>query len=470
MNNVSAYIWNFISKFGGQLLWLITTMVLSRFLAPSEFGVIGVLSIIFMVANTLTESGLGGALVIQKELLKEDCSTISVFNIVVSILIYIIIFICAETIEAFYAVDGLANVTRILSLVFVINAWGIVPRTILYRELRFKAMCVISLIAVTISAIIAIILAFFDFGVYSLVSYQLVLALINTIGLFMMSHYRLCLKFRMSSFRKLFGFGFYTTITGVLDTIYENILAAVFGKFLNITQAGYLSQAKKIEEASAQSILSTVNNTAFPILAKKKNDIEAFKKEADTIITTVPLLIFPLLVIIGIYSKEIIGILFGEKWLPASEYLSLLVFAGAFMIYDAINRNFIKSLGCVDRLFIYTIIKRTIGCCVIITFAVVSVHMILYGYIISAIFGFLLNCQLYSKIIKERLLKNIVQSLKSMAIILPLFLCIYCIYIIMPNIIIKIIASILLLSIYYLYMLPVLGVNIVAKIKSKLNI
>lgn len=80
MNNISAYIWNFISKFGGQVLWLITTMVLSRFLVPSEFGVIGVLSIIFMVANTLTESGLGGALVIQKELSKEDCSTISVFN------------------------------------------------------------------------------------------------------------------------------------------------------------------------------------------------------------------------------------------------------------------------------------------------------------------------------------------------------------------------------------------------------
>lgn len=466
MNNISAYIWNFASKFGGQLLWLLTTMVLSRFLTPSDFGIVGVLSIIFMVANTLTESGLGGALVIQKELLKEDCSTISVFNIIVSIAIYALIFISADKIEAFYAVEGLADVTRIISLVFVINAWGIVPRTILYRELRFRTMCIVSLTAVLISAIVAIILAFYDFGVYALVVYQIVLAIVNTVGLYIMSHYRLSFKFSLYSFRKLFGFGFYTTITGVLDTIYENILSAVFGKFLSITQAGYLSQAKKIEEASAQSLLSTVNNTAFPILAKKKNNIEDFKQEADVIIKSVPLLIFPALITIAVFSKEIISILFGKKWLPASEYLSMLVFAGMFMIFDAINRNFIKSLGNVDRLFVFTVIKRTIGCCIIILSAIVSVHMVLYGYVLSAFIGFMLNCYLYSKLINESLIVNAKKSLYSLLILSPLFICIYGIYLFVPLLSLKMFMCVLLLIIFYICILPKLGIDIISKIKK----
>lgn len=469
MNNISAYIWNFINKFGSQFLWLITTIILARFLSPDEFGVIGVLSIVFMVANTLTESGLGGALVIQRDLQKVDCSTISVFNIVVSLLIYSVIFFFSNEIEAFYKVDGLARVTRFLSLVFVINAWGIVPRTIMYRDLKFKAMCIISLIAVTISSFVAIILAYFNYGVYALVSYQLVLALINTIGLFIWSHYRFDFHFSKTSFRKLFSFGFYTTITGILDTVYENILATLFGKFLSIAQAGLFSQAKKIEEASSQSLLSTVNNTAFPILAKKKEDLESFKKEADTIIKVVPLLIFPMLMTIGVFSKEIVLVLFGEKWLLASGYLSLLVIAGMCMIYDAINRNFIKSLGKVENLFVYTIAKRVLGCSIIILFAFVSVRMVLYGYIISAFLGFLLNCHLYSKLIGENLFLNIQKSLKSLIVLIPLYLCLYLGYIVIPNTFIKIIISLALLSFFYIVVLPQYGINILSRIKLLLN-
>lgn len=469
MNNLNAYIWNFINKFGSQLIWLVTTMVLARFLSAEEFGVIGVLSIIFMVANTLTESGLGGALVIQTNLKKEDCSTISVFNIVVSISIYIIIFVFADKIESFYNVDGLAHVTRVLSLVFVINAWGIVPRTIMYRELRFKVMCIVSLIAVTISSIVAIILAYFGFGVYALVSYQLIVALINTMGLYMCSHYHADFHFSMASFRKLFGFGFYTTITGVLDTVYENILATIFGKFLNITQAGYLSQAKKIEEATAQSLLSTVNNTAFPILAKKTNDLDSFKKEADSIITMVPLLVFPILMTIGVFSKEIICIMFGEKWLPASEYLSLLVIAGLFMIFDAINRNFIKSLGMVKKLFVYTVIKRVIGCGVIILFAFMSVHVVLYGYILSALLGFILNCHLYSKLVGENFFFNMRKSLKSLSALLPLYLCLYLIYVLIQNELFRIMICLVLLTFFYIVILPQYGIDILAKIKSLIH-
>ena len=265
MKNVGAYVWNFTAKFGAQVLWLVTTMILARFLTPDDFGTIGILSILFLVANTLTESGLGGALVIQKELLKTDCSTISVFNIAISASIYAIVFVCANWIEAFYNVDNLATLTRVLSLVFVIGAFGIVPRTILFHQLRFKELCIISLSAVVISAICAILLAINNAGVYSLVAYQLVQVTINTIGCIWASRYKLSLHFAIASFKKLFSFGFYTTITGVVDTIYENIMAAIFGKYLNVTQAGYLSQAKRIEEASSQALLMTVNGTAFPI-------------------------------------------------------------------------------------------------------------------------------------------------------------------------------------------------------------
>lgn len=464
MQNIGAYIWNFVSKFGSQLLWLLTTMILARFLSPEEFGIIGVLSIIFMVANTLTESGLGGALVIEKEIKDEDCATIFVFNIAVSSLIYSIIFVSANVIEQFYNVVGLAKITRVLSLVFVINAWAIVPRTILCHQLRFKEMCVVTISNVVVSSIVAVLMAYNGAGVYALIAYQLLYALVNAVSYIILSKYRFPLRFHWSNFKRLFSFGFFTTLTGVVDTIYENMMAAVFGKYLSVAQAGYLSQAKKIEEASSQSLLATVNNTAFPLLAKKKDNIVEFKREANAIQKTIPLLIFPILVSISIYSNEVITILFGERWLPASGYLSVLVFAGIFMILDAINRNFIKSLGFVDVLFRFTLYKRLAGILIILLFAIVSIEYILYGYVASALIGVLFNCNLYSNKVGENTRGFILFTFKQCMPVIPLYLMMYLIHHGVPNLIFSCALSVALLLIYYIVVLPRLGVNLSEKL------
>ena len=102
MHNIESYIWNFINKFGTQIVWLITTIILARYLSPEDFGMIGVLSLVFMVANTLSEAGLGGALIIQKEIREKDCSTIFTFNMVVSCMLYIVVFLLSNSIERFY--------------------------------------------------------------------------------------------------------------------------------------------------------------------------------------------------------------------------------------------------------------------------------------------------------------------------------------------------------------------------------
>lgn len=465
MQNVSAYIWNFVGKFGSQVLYLLTTMVLARYLSPEDFGIIGILSIIFMVANTLTESGLGGALVIEKEITKEDCATIFLFNTIVSSTIYLVLLLCADSIERFYEVNGLSNITRILGLVFVINSFGIVPRTILYRQLRFKGLCIITLIGVIVSSVVSIVMAIYDFGTYALVAYQISLALVVTLGTIILSRYKFPLGFRWGRFKKFFNFGYYTTITGIVDTVYENIIASIFGKYLSVSDAGYLTQAKKLEEASSQSLLSTVNNTAFPILAKYKDDLPAFKKEADTIILTIPLILSPALIILCLFSKEIIMLLFGEKWLPASDYLTILVIAGFFMILDSINRNFIKSLGFVKYLFRATIFKRTLGCIIIIISGLISIKYILYGYVLSAALGFSINCILYARLIKNGVWHVFIRSTRwiipiSLLSIISMIIQQTCNYLF-----VKLILMGTLLIIYYLQVLPLYGIKTIDIVK-----
>lgn len=469
MYNVSAYIWNLIAKFGSQFIWLVTTIILARFLSPDEFGVIGILSLLCMVANTLTESGLGGALVIQKEILKEDCSTISVFNIVVSITIYVIIFILADFIESFYGISNLSEITKVLSLVFVISAFCIVPRTVLFHRLCFKELCVISLAAVLLGALVSICIAWRGGGVYALVAYQLVQASINTIGCILASKYTISFRFYWKSFKKLFSFGFYTTITGVVDTVYENIMTAIYGKFLSVAQAGFLSQAKRIEEASSQSLLMAINNTAFPILAKYKDRIDDFVAEASSIQKTIAYIICPLLFLICVYSQELIQLLFGAQWLPASSYLSVLVLASVFIIFDSLSRNFIKSLGRVEVLLKITIVKRIIGCLLMLIFGLISVHLIIYAYLISAIVGVIINYVTYSKIINTSLLSVIRELLSPFILVLPICFFVFFTHLLLTNIFFNIIVTCITYSLYFFVFLPKNGIDVLSLLKVSIN-
>lgn len=449
MKNIGSYIWNFISKFSAQILWLITTMVLTRYLTPDDFGMIGVLSLIFMVANILSEAGLGGALVIQKELKEDDCSTIFTFNMVVSCSLYLLVLGLSNSIERFYEVEGLALVTRVICLVFVINAFACVPRTILYHRLQFKQLCIITIFSVVISSVISIVMAVMNFGVYSLVTYQISLAVLQLIGLLIVSKYRFVIAFRWSNFKSLFSFGFFTTFCGVIDTIYENLLAAIYGKCFNMTQAGYLSQAKKIEEASTQALLSTVNTTAFPILSKLKDDKAKFKLEALSIWKLIPILIFPILIVLMVYSKETILLLFGEQWLDASSYLSLLIIAGMFMIMDSITRNFIKSLGKVKELLYATVIKRIIACILIVVFAFISIDLIMYGYILSSIIGLIVNLYTYHTIGYISIGDIFKELIRPIIWILPLWALIVASYYCIPYLLLKLVVTILVILFYY---------------------
>lgn len=468
MHNISAYLWNFISKFGSQVLYLLTTMVLARYLLPEDFGVIGILSIIFMVANTLTESGLGGALVIEKEITKEDCATIFLFNIAVSGTIYLLLLLGSDFVERFYDVDGLAKIARILGLVFVINSFGIVPRTLLYRQLNFKGLCITTLAGVIAASVVSIILAIYNWGPYALVAYQITSASIITLGTIILSKYTFPLGFRTDRFKKFFNFGYYTTITGIIDTVYENIIASIFGKYLSVSDAGYLIQAKKLEEASSQSLIMTINNTAFPILSKYRSDLQFFKKEADTIIFTIPLIISPAFIVLCLFSKEIILLLFGDNWLPASDYLSILVIASLFMIMDAINRNFIKSLGFVKYLFHATILKRVIGCLIIFISGLISVQYILYGYVVSSIVGFTVNCIIYAKVIHANVLHVFVRSTRCLTHITILWIVSLLIDLCIGILSLKIVSIVVILIVYYVIVLPYYKIDIIGYIKQLL--
>lgn len=441
-------------------------MILARFLTPDAFGMVGVLSVFFMIARTLMDAGLGGSLVKEKEITEVDCSTIFVFNIFIGILLYILIFLFAQIIEDYFATPGLSIIVKVLCLMFIINSIGLVPWALLTRYLQFKEMTYINIIAVFCASIVAITLAIYNYGVYALVSYQLVSALIITILSFKVSHFKISCKFSIDSIRRLLPFGIFTTLVTTIDTIYENIATFLFGKYLNMQQAGYLSQAKRLEEVPSQSVAQAISSVAFPVLNQLRYNKEQFAEECKETFQNIMLLILPVLTIIAAFSQQVVLIVFGEQWIPASEYLSLLMFAAVFQIAETLNRAFIKSTTKVLELFKFTLIKRFIGIGLIIIALLIQPSYILYAYIISTFIGYLVNAYLLSKVT----VITFVSQLRLLFVtILPCGIY-YCISIVLehiyPSLIVQVIIGLTFIMLYYLIILKLYNINILSLVNK----
>ena len=469
MKNKKEYFWALIGKFIPQSIYLITTMILARYLSPDDFGMVGVLAIFFTVSSVLMDSGLGGSLIKENEIKRIDCSTIFVFNLAVSHILYLFLFVLSDNIEDYFAKDGLSKVVKLSSLVFVINSWGLVPKSLLQKELKFRIISNIGIISVIIAALGSVILGINGYGVYALVGYQLINALVQVVLLLYKANFFLSFKFSRTSFKKLIPFGLYTTLTHSIDTVYENIITSLFGKYFNLQQAGLLYQAKRLEEVPSHSLIVTINSVAFPVLTKLKDSPDDFIKEAKNIFILIISLITPLLLTISLFSKPIIILLYGDKWIEASPYLSILMFAGIFILAENVNRNFIKSLGQVSQLFKYTLIKRIVGISLIVLVILISPKYVLYAYIVSSFIGYIVNNYVYCHLMT-------LSSVTNFCILFKIFVPNAGYYIVMllvmyyvDNLIMQVLISLFLLLLYVMVLSKYMGWNLNSLFKLRVN-
>ena len=163
---VKGLFWSLIDSAFGQGLQFIFGIILARILSPAEFGLIGMMTFFLVIAQTFIDSGFTSALIRKPKCTQEDYSTVFYFNIVGSFFLYAVLFYSSKTIASFYQEPQIELLIKVMGLSIIINAFAIVQRTILTKNINFKLQTKISIIASIISGAIAIWMATTGFGVW----------------------------------------------------------------------------------------------------------------------------------------------------------------------------------------------------------------------------------------------------------------------------------------------------------------
>ncbi len=161
--------WYGIEVFGKQLLQIGITILLARLLEPEDFGLIGMVYIFVLVSSVIVDGGFAAALVYKKNIDSADKSTVFYTNIIISLLLYLLIFIFSESIASFYNQPQLKTIVRWLGLSIILASFNIVHYAMYSRRMDFKTPAKINLLALVISGTTAIIIALMGGRVWALV-------------------------------------------------------------------------------------------------------------------------------------------------------------------------------------------------------------------------------------------------------------------------------------------------------------
>ena len=334
---------------------------MARLLLPSDYGMIGMLTVFLQISQTFIDSGFSDALVQKKDRTETDLSTVFYFNIVISVLLYILLFIGAPYIAQFYRMPELTLVTRIIMLNLIFSSFAAVPKTILTIRIDFKSQSKISLISAVVSGVVGITMAYKGTGVWSLVVQSLLNALLIALLFFYYINWRPLKVFSKESFQRLFSFGSKLLFSRLIHVLYYNLYSLVIGRKYSSAELGYYTRAEQFAVFPSGNINAIISRVTFPILSNIQEDDERLALAYRKYIKLASFLIFPLMVGLAVLAKPLILLLLTEKWIMTVVLLQILCFDWMFDHLSIINLNLLYVKGRSDWALRLEIIKKSIA-------------------------------------------------------------------------------------------------------------
>ena len=394
---ISGMIWSAVQKFGNMGISFVSNIVLARMLTPEDYGCIGMLAIFIVVSNTFVDGGFGSALIQKKDPTQEDYSTIFWWNIFISSVLYGVLYLSAPFIAEFYHMELLSSILRVQGIVLIINSLNIIQTNQLRKQLKFKRLANVTIIAHIIAAVSAIILAWKGWGVWALVAQQIIASSFISILLWILNKWMPDFSFSKESFKQLFSFGSFILISNLINTFCNNIQGLLIGRFFSPAVMGYYTQAHKLEAIASQSFSSVVDQVSYPVLSKFQNDNNVLKSVLQRLLVSLSFVTFPMMLILILVAEPLILLLYGEQWLNSVPYFQILCVAGIAICLQGILYYAVASKGKSKDLFVWTIIKRSVGLlAMVIGMSLWNVKGLLWGMVFGSWFIMLANSYLVS--------------------------------------------------------------------------
>ena len=388
---VKGTIWSGIDNVVQFGVTFVVSIVLARLLSPDDYGLIGIITIFTAVCTVIINGGFTTALIRKKDATDDDYNTAFIVNLVLSLLLYAVIFLCSPLIADFFRREELVALTQVSSLGMVIGALALVQQTRLTKRIDFKTQAKITLVASVCSGVVGIAMAVIGFGVWALVGQTLSSQMLRTVLLWFYNKWTPKFKFSKASFHDLFGFGWKMMLSGLLDTVWKELYQVVVGKFYTPATLGQYTRAKQFSTLFSSNLTTVIQRVTYPVLSNIQDDKERMVSAYRRIIKVTMFVTAVCMFFLGAISEPLLYCLISPKWHEAAVYLPLICITGSTYPLHAINLNMLQVQGRSDLFLGLEVIKKIIGIAPLSVCIFYGILPMLYTGFLTTVIAYFLN-------------------------------------------------------------------------------
>lgn len=447
---ISNLIWRFAERCGAQGVAFVVSLVLARLLAPEDYGTIALVTVFTTILQVFVDSGLGNALIQKKDADDVDFSSVFYFNVIVCSILYLVMYLAAPTLAAFYDDPDLVPVIRVLSLTLVISGVKNVQQAYVSRTMQFKRFFFATLGGTIGAAVLGIAIAYMGYGVWALVAQQIFNAAVDTLILWITVKWRPKWVFSFKRLKELLSFGWKLLVSALLDTTYNQLRQLIIGKLYTTSDLAYYNKANQFPNLIVTNINTAIDSVVFPVMSMQQDDPQRVKAMTRRAIKTSVYIMAPMMLGMAAVAEPMIRLLITEKWLPCVPYLRIFCITFIFYPIHTTNLNAIKAMGRSDLFLKLEIAKKIMGLAVLLSTMWISVEAMAYSLLLVSLLSQIINTWPNRKLMNYSYLAQLRDIMPSIALSAVMALAVSCLTMLGLNDLLTLVLQILLGVVIYL--------------------
>ena len=387
----SGVAWSFTEKLLTMVIQMAVSIIVARALMPEDFGVMAILTFFTSVALTIVDSGFSQTLIRKASVTDGDYRSVLRFNVVMSLLLYVVLTALARPIASMYDAEAIAIVAPVLFLVLPINALCVVQTVMFTREFRFALLSKIVFFSSLISGAVAVAMALLGCGIWSLVAQRLLMMGIKAAVFWYIRRWRSAERASMASLRSMAPFSLRLLATDLIASMYNNVAQLFIGKMYSTASLGYYSQAQKLKDLPVTSSVQAVQGVTYPALSAMAGDDERLSQGYLRIVRMLSFVLFPAMLGLVAVAPDMFRLLLGERWMPTVPYFEILALSGLCYPIAMVSYNILKTKSDGRVILWLEVVKRVIMTLILAYTIPRGVEQVAWGMTAMALVEFLLN-------------------------------------------------------------------------------
>jgi O-antigen/teichoic acid export membrane protein len=342
----------FASTAVGLLDLVALLIILNNWISTDEYGIATLCLWMFPVLDQATDLGLSAALIQRDDHTEERVSTVFWVNVLLSSGLFVVLFGVAPIVSKIFghAIVGYMLLAYGLKLLFQ-NGY-LIPIAMLKRELRFKELAIVKIIANLAEFFGKVGFAWAGFGIWCFVLGPLARTLVYVVGTQLCAPYRPRWLLNLAAAKDYLAFGLRTSGSQILFYFYTNVDYPIVGFFFGEAGLGLYKLAYEVVLEPVRIISNVVVDTAFPAFARLRHSSELLVKQFVSFTKLNLITVMSYAAVVFVAAPDVLAVLF-PKMTAAAGAVRILCAVAVLRAVGFVVPPLLDGLGRPERTLTY---------------------------------------------------------------------------------------------------------------------